>query len=195
MVKQMIEALKTNDKKKEDKKSAINVYKDYLIIGDTEGNIQTYEINSKNKINEIGKINIKNKIDLISKSPNRNICYVLSSGEVLSLNLPTLNNKTQLIKTGIEKLYINPYNKENENQILTINKKKKLKVHNVDIVQTQVSLSDTKMKEIAIEEIPNCALWFDNIFIYTNISNTYWLYLNTGKTIPVELGGICTSSI
>ena len=175
---------------KDIKISAINVYKDYLIIGDTEGNIQTYEINSKNKINEIGKINIKNKIDLISKSPNRNICYVLSSGEVLSLNLPTLNNKTQLIKTGIEKLYINPYNKENENQILTINKKKKLKVHNVDIVQTQVSLSDTKMKEIAIEEIPNCALWFDNIFIYTNISNTYWLYLNTGKTIPVELGGI-----
>ena len=112
---------------KDIKISAINVYKDYLIIGDTEGNIQTYEINSKNKINEIGKINIKNKIDLISKSPNRNICYVLSSGEVLSLNLPTLNNKTQLIKTGIEKLYINPYNKENENQILTINKKKKSK--------------------------------------------------------------------
>ena len=111
---------------KDIKISAINAYKDHLIIGDVSGNIQIYEITSKNKLNEISKQNFKNKIEQIIKSPNKNICYILSSGELFSLNLPTLDNKTQLIKTGIEKIYINPYNKENENQIMTINKKKKI---------------------------------------------------------------------
>ena len=175
---------------KDIKVSAITSFKDQLIIGDNEGNVQTYEINAKNKLNETGKINLKNKIDQILKSPKRNICFILSSGELLSLNLPTLNNKTQLIKSGIEKIYVNPYNKEYENQIITINKKKKLKIYNIDIEQSQVSLSDTKIKEIALEEIPNCALWVDNFFIYSNISNTYWLNLNTGKAISVEVGGI-----
>ena len=78
-------------------------------------------------MNETGKINIKNKVDQILKSPIRNLCFILCSGEVLSLNLPSLNNRTQLIKTGIEKIYVNPYNKEFENQIMTVNKKKKSK--------------------------------------------------------------------
>ena len=175
---------------KDVKVSAINAFKDQLIIGDSEGNVQTYVINAKNKLNETGKINLKNKIDQILKSPKRNICFILSSGELLSLNLPTLNNKTQLIKSGIEKIYVNPFNKEYENQIITINKKKKLKIYNVDMEQSQVSLSDTKIKEISLEDIPNCALWVGNIFIYSNISNTYWLNLNTGKAISVEVGGI-----
>ena len=170
--------------------SAINAYKDQFIIGDTEGNVQTYEITPKNKLNEIGKINLKNKIDCILKSPKRNICYILCSGELLSLNLPSLNNKTQLIKSGIEKIYVNPFNKEYENQILTINKKKKLKLYNVEIEQNQVSLNDNKIKEISIDEIPNCSLWVDNFFIYSNISNTFWLNLNTGKSISVEVGAI-----
>ena len=112
---------------KDIKITAINAYKDQLIIGDIEGNVQTYEITSKNKMNETGKINIKNKVDQILKSPIRNLCFILCSGEVLSLNLPSLNNRTQLIKTGIEKIYVNPYNKEFENQIMTVNKKKKIK--------------------------------------------------------------------
>ena len=175
---------------KDIKITAINAYKDQLIIGDNEGNVQAYEITSKNKLNETGRTNIKNKIEQILKSPIRNICFILCSGEVLSLNLPSLNNRTQLIKTGIEKIYVNPYNKEFENHLMAISKKKKLKIYNVDINQTQVSLSDSKIKEYVIEDIPNCAIWLENIFIYSNISNTYWLYLNTGKTIPVEVGGI-----
>ena len=72
--------------------SVINSYKDHLIVGDVEGNVQTYEITSKNKLNEIGKINLKNRIDGILISPKRNICFILISGELLSLNLPSLNN-------------------------------------------------------------------------------------------------------
>ena len=170
--------------------SVINSYKDHLIVGDVEGNVQTYEITSKNKLNEIGKINLKNRIDGILISPKRNICFILISGELLSLNLPSLNNKTQLIKSGIEKIYVNPYNKEYGNQILTINKKRKLKLYNVEIEQNQISLSDTKIKEISLDEIPNCSLWVGNYFIYSNISNTFWLNLNTGKSISVEVGAI-----
>ena len=175
---------------KDVKISAINAYKDQLIIGDNEGNVQTYEINAKNKITETGKINLKNKVEQILKSPKRNICFILSLGELISLNLPSLNNKTQLIKSGIEKIYVNPFNKEYENQIIAINKKKKLKIYNVNIEQSQISLTDTKIKDISLEDIPNCGLWVGNIFIYSNISNCYWLYLDTGKTISVEVGSI-----
>ncbi len=178
---------------KDIKISAINAYKDHLIIGDVSGNIQIYEITSKNKLNEISKQNFKNKIEQIIKSPNKNICYILSSGELFSLNLPTLDNKTQLIKTGIEKIYINPYNKENENQIMTINKKKKLKIYNIDISPGQVSLTDSKIKEIVVEEIPHYALWFNNSFIYSTSTKTFWLHLNIGKTIPLEFQ--CISEI
>ena len=44
---------------KDIKITAINAYKDQLIIGDAEGNVQTYEITSKNKLNETGRTNIK----------------------------------------------------------------------------------------------------------------------------------------
>ena len=178
---------------KDIKISTINAYKNHLIVGDTSGNIQIFEITSKNKLNEIGKINIKNKAEQILKSPNNNTCFVLSSGELFSVNLPSLNNKIQLIKSGIEKIYINPYNKENHNQIITINKKKKLKIYNVDITPGQVSISDSKIKEIIIEEVPTYGIWVNNSFIYSNNSKTYWLQLNTGKTIPIEFQ--CISQI
>ena len=118
--------------------------------------IQAYEITAKNKLIQLGEIITKNKIDQILTLQNLNICIILSSGELLSANLHSLNNKTQLLKSGVEKIFINIYNKEYQNQIIVITKKKKLKIYEIDSSQNQISLIETKNEEMNVEEIPIC---------------------------------------
>ena len=157
--------LKITDSK-DVKISSINTYKKNIIVGDTNGGIRTYEITAKNKLIQLGEIITKNKIDQILTLQNLNICIILSSGELFSANLHSLNNKTQLLKSGVEKIFINIYNKEYQNQIIVITKKKKLKIYEIDSSQNQISLIETKNKEINIEEIPICGEWVDNNLIY-----------------------------
>ena len=171
---------------KDVKISSINTYKKNIIIGDVNGGIRTYEITAKNKLIQLGEIITKNKIDQILTLQNRNICFILTSGELLSANLPSLTNKTQLIKSGIEKIFINLNNKEYHNQIMVITKKKKLKIYEIDNSQNQISLIETKNKDLAIEEIPNCGEWVNNNLIYSNSLKTFWLDLNLGKSTPIE---------
>ena len=77
---------------KDVKISSINTYKKNIIIGDTNGGLRTYEITAKNKLIQLGEIITKNKIDQILTLQSRNICLILTSGELLSANLPSLNN-------------------------------------------------------------------------------------------------------
>ena len=180
--------LKITDSK-DVKISSINTYKKNIIVGDTNGGIRTYEITAKNKLIQLGEIITKNKIDQILTLQNLNICIILSSGELFSANLPSLNNKTQLLKSGVEKIFINIYNKEYQNQIIVITKKKKLKIYEIDSSQNQISLIETKNKEINIEEIPICGEWVNNNLIYSNTLRTFWLDLNSNKSTPVEFSG------
>ena len=175
---------------KDAKITAINLHKNYLIIGYVNGAVHIYEINSKNKLSQTGEIITKNKIDQLIVLSHLNICLILTAGELLAANIPSLNNKTQLIKSGVEKVFINLYNKECINQIIVITKKKKLKIYDINNTQNNISLTDSKSKEINIEEIPNCGEWVNNNLIYSNTSKTFWLDLNSGKSSPVELQGI-----
>ena len=175
---------------KDTKITAITSFKKSIIVGDINGGIYSYEINSKNKLIQRGEIITKNKIEQILSFKNSNLCFILSSGELLSANLPSLNNKTQLIKSGIEKIFINSNNKEYQNQIIVITKKKKLKIYDIDNSKSQISLIDTKNKELNIEDIPLCGKWIDNNFVYSNNLKTFWLDLNSGKSTPIELQGI-----
>ena len=175
---------------KDTKITAIASFKNNIIIGDVNGGIYSYEINSKNKLIQKGEIFTKNKIEQILSFKHINICFILTSGELLSANLPSLNNKTQLIKTGVEKIFINSYNKEYQNQIIVLTKKKKLKIYDIDNSQSQISLIDSKNKELNIEDIPICGQWLNNNFIYSNNLKTFWLDLNSGKSTPIELQGI-----
>ena len=175
---------------KDTKITAINLHKNYLIIGDVNGGVRTYEIKPKNKLSQIGEIISKNKIDQLIVLSHLDICLILTAGELLATNLPSLNNKIQLIKSGVEKVFINIYNKECINQIIVITKKKKLKIYDINNTQNNISLIDSKYKEINIEEIPNCGEWINNNLIYSNTSKTFWLDLNTGKSSPVEIQGI-----
>ena len=175
---------------KDTKITAINLHENYLIIGYVNGAVHIYEINSKNKLTQTGEIISKNKIDQLIILSHLNICLILTAGELLAASLPSLNNKTQLIKSGVEKVFINLYNKECINQIIVITKKKKLKIYDINNTQNNISLTDSKSKEINIEEIPICGEWVNNNLIYSNTSRTFWLDLNSGKSSPVELQGI-----
>ena len=160
-----------------------------IVVGDINGGVHSYEITSKNKLNQKGEIISKTKIDQILILPSLNICFILTSGELLAADFPSLNNKIQLIKSGVEKIFINLYNKECQKQIMVITKKKKLKIYDIDN-SNQVSLVDSKNKELNIEEIPNTGEWLNNNLIYSNTSKTFWLDLITGKSSPIELQGI-----
>ena len=173
----------------ESKISSIAIHKSNVIIGDSSGAVHTYEINLKNKFSQKGEIILKNKIDQILILPLLNICFILSSGELLAAEFPSLNNKTQLIKSGVEKIFINLNNKQCQNQIMVINKKKKLKIYIVDNSQNQITLVDSKNKELNIEEIPNCGEWIDNNLIYSNITKTFWIDLISGKSTVIEIQG------
>jgi hypothetical protein len=175
---------------KDIKITAIDLHNNYLITGDANGVVHTYEIKPNNKFIQAGEITTKNKIDQIITLSNLNICLILSAGELLAANLPSLNNKTQLIKSGIEKVFINSYNKECKNQVMVVTKKKKLKIYDINSSQNNITLADSKNKEISIEEIPNCGEWINNSLIYSNTSKTFWLDLYSNKSTPVELNGI-----
>ena len=164
--------------------TSTSIFKNHLIIGDANGGIHSYEITSKNKLLQVGEITLKNKIEQIVTFADRSLCFFLSGGELYSANLPSLNNKTQQIKSGVEKIFINLYNKECQNQIIVITKKKKLKMYDFDNPQNQ--LNEQKNKEINIEEIPNSGEWMDNSLIFSNTSKTFWLDLNSSKSSPVE---------
>ena len=169
---------------KDVKITTATIFKNHLIIGDTNGGVHSYEITSKNKLLQVGEITSKNKIDQIVIFPNRNICFILTGGELLSTSLPSLNNKTQQIKSGVEKIFVNLYNKEFQTQLMVITKKKKIKIYDFDNPQNQ--LNEQKIKDINLEDIPNCGEWIDNSLIYSNTSKTFWLDLNSAKSSPVE---------
>ena len=174
---------------KESKISSIAMYKSNIIIGDANGGVHTYEINLKNKFSQKGELILKNKIDQILILPLLNICFILSSGELLAAEFPSLNNKTQLIKSGVEKIFINLYNEQSKNQILVITKKKKIKIYKIDNSKSQMTAVDSKNKELIVEEIPICGEWIDNNLIYSNNTKTFWLDLISGKSIPIEIQG------
>jgi hypothetical protein len=73
---------------------------------------------------------------------------------------------------------------------MVVTKKKKLKIYDINSSQNNITLADSKNKEISIEEIPNCGEWINNSLIYSNTSKTFWLDLYSNKSTPVELNGI-----
>ena len=91
---------------KEGKITSISMMKNIIIIADINGGVRTYEITSKNKLDQKGEFLFKTKIDQLILHKNKNICFFLTSGELSSADFPSLNNKTQLIKSGIEKIFI-----------------------------------------------------------------------------------------
>ena len=173
----------------ETKITAINIWGTNLITGDEKGVLITYEISEKKKLVEVNRTNLKNKIDKIIIPPNRKIAFVLSGGEVIYYNLPSLSYSKSLVKDkNVADMYINTVDPKYDNMLLVITKKKKLKLFDFEYSDGNAALNEQKQKDsVSVEDIPNCGFWSDNDYlIYSNGSKTIWLNIFNGKSIPVE---------
>ena len=153
---------------KEKKLSAITLYtneKNTLIItGDYFGNIDFYEITSKNKLNKTSTISIKFKIEKLICVDSLNILYVLSNNNLFTYILPNfrlvqesaIGNNPQIID------FCNNLNPSNINDILIVNKKKKILLYQYHIemqkiLKAEISNDDDKL---SCTELPNKMLFY-----------------------------------
>ena len=174
---------------KEEKITAVNIFETNLITGDVNGNLMTYKIQDKKKLQPTAKKSLKNKIEKILIPPNKKIAFVLSGGEVFYCNLPSLSTIKSLIKEkNIVDIFLNIDDPNCDNMILLLTKKKKIKIYDFEYNEQTVGLIEQKNKDsISIEEIPSCAIWTDNnYFIYSFGSKTYWINLNSLQTTVVD---------
>ena len=175
---------------KDTKITAVNIIGTNLITGDANGNITTYEITDKRKLNQVAQKTLKGKIEKILIPPERKIAFILSGGEVFFFNLPSLSYSKSLIKDkNASDIFINTDDPNCDNMLLVVNKKKKIKLYDFEYSPGNPILNEIKNKDtISLEDIPVCALWtVNNNFIYSIGSKTQWLDLNKGTSIGVDL--------
>jgi hypothetical protein len=164
--------------------TAVNIFGNDLIVGDITGGLYNFRIKDKQKLTLVNKVTLKSKIEKILILSHINTAFVLSGGEVSTYILPNLGSKNALIKDkNIADIYINDDDKEYSNHLLTISKKKKLKIFEYD--SNQAIFTEKKEKEtLSVQELPTCALWTEkNNFIYSIGNKTFWLDLNKGQAI------------
>ncbi len=175
--------VKIDDK---EKITAVNILGRELITGDSSGLVCTYKIFDKQKLQLTNKVIVgqgKAKIDKILIIASSKIAIVLSGGEVTCYNFPNLSPCRAGIKDkNITDIYINVDDQEYRKHLLTINKKKKIKIYEYDSNQ-QTLVERKENVSLSVDDTPTCAVWTDNNnFIYSNGNKTYWLDLNTGKS-------------
>lgn len=168
----------------ESKITAVEISEKMLVIGYENGILSCYEIKDGNKLFKTNQQNVKNKIDKIIIPQNIKIAFILTGGDIYIADIPTLKNFKQLAKTkDICDIYINKEDPQYDNVLLTINKKRKIKLFDFDY--TNRTLNEKKMNSISVVEIPKCGSWIDNnYFIYSNgTTKIFWLNINTGESV------------
>ena len=172
------------------KLTALNLFGPHLVLGEITGKLTSHEISSKNRLIQCKTIDKqKGKIDRILTLPDRNISFVLLSGEIHIFTIPLLQEKnTFKLKENIEKIYMNKLDKEGQGKLLCITKKKKVKICEFD-PSTNTLSEKRRDKEIYIDDIPSCGVWVGNKFVYAYGKSVAWLDLETGKSSPIEYEG------
>ena len=171
--------------------TAVNISDRNLITGDEKGNIVTYEFSKNDTLIEVRKENLsqKAKIDKIIIHPSKKNAFVLVGGEVFYANLPSLSKLAPLFKSkDFVNIFVNNEDQKYENYLLTLNKKKKIKMYEFSIQQDKPQVTEIKMKkDFALEDIPNCAIWTEkNYFVYSiydekeKKGSSNWLNFDTG---------------
>lgn len=117
----------------ESKITAIEISEKMLVIGYENGILSCYEIKDGNKLFKTNQQNLKNKIDKIIIPQNIKIAFILTGGEIYIADIPTLGNFKPLIKAkDFCDIYINKEDPQYDNVLLTINKKRKIKLYDFD---------------------------------------------------------------
>ena len=168
----------------ESKITAIEISEKMLVIGYENGILSCYEIKDGNKLFKTNQQNLKNKIDKIIIPQNIKIAFILTGGEIYIADIPTLGNFKPLIKAkDFCDIYINKEDPQYDNVLLTINKKRKIKLYDFDY--SNRTLNEKKMNTVSVVEMPKCGSWIDNnYFIYSNgTTKIFWLNIITGESV------------
>ena len=168
----------------ESKITAIEISEKMLVIGYENGILSCYEIKDGNKLLKTNQQNLKNKIDKIIIPQNIKIAFILTGGEIYIADIPTLGNFKPLIKAkDFCDIYINKEDPQYDNVLLTINKKRKIKLYDFDY--SNRTLNEKKMNTVSVVEMPKCGSWIDNnYFIYSNgTTKIFWLNIITGESV------------
>ena len=179
--------------------TAVNICDKYLITGDEKGNLCTYEFGSNDKLNKIKDTSFKSKIEKILVHPSLKAAFVLVGGEIYYIKLPSMQAIQTLFKSkDIINAFLNKDDPNYRNFILVINKKKKLKLYQMDIAQDKIVTQEKKFpKDFVLEDNPKCAIWTSkNYFVYAlsredgKQDTNNWLNLDTEKKEINEFEGI-----
>ena len=179
--------------------TAVNICDKHLITGDEKGNLIIYEFGQNDKLNKIKETSFKSKIDKILVIPSNKISYVLVGGEIYFVKLPQMQVIQSLFKSkDIVNAFLNEEQSNYKNYILIINKKKKLKLYQIDVAQDKVTTQEKKFpKDFVLEDFPKCGIWTaKNYFVYALKSEdgkqdtSNWLNLDNEKKKSDEVENI-----
>ena len=177
-----------------------DLYKDYLIVADNKGTLQSLEISKKetNKsntgytdLNKCGEVKFGHKVDQIcvSKSNDNPIVFILVEGNVEVYQVKTLTHLASL-----KQIYSNVVtiatNATYTNIILTVNKKKKVKFFEYNYEKKLFFEKNIFYeKEITLYDIPSFGnLEFcENSCYYIAGKKGYYLDLITNKNNEFEI--------
>ena len=150
-----------------------------LIIGDSSGNITIFKKNNS-KLVQHSQIQLKSKIETIIAKYKLNIFFVLSGGNLFIYDLSNFNDisprDTDIESKDLKDIIKIAENKkpEKENELLIVNKKKKILFFDYIIEMKRLKLKEYKDKDknpiiFNLEDNPEKILWYDNsICYYTN---------------------------
>ena len=179
--------------------TAVNICDKILITGDEKGNLCTYEFGQNDKLNKVKETSFKSKIEKILVHSSLKAALVLVSGEIYFIKLPLMQTIQTLFKSkDIINAFLNYDDPNYKNFILVINKKKKLKLYQLDVAQDKVTTQEKKFpKDFVLEDFPYCAIWTSkNYFVYAlkredgKQDTNNWLNLDTEKKEINEFEGI-----
>ena len=166
--------------------TAVDITGRNLITGESNGTLRVYEIKQKQFLS-ISEAKLKSKIDKICIPKSRKIAFILSGGDVYSVNLPQIGSPQQIFKSkDIANLYVNLEDKKYENKILLLQNKGKLliKIYEFDVKGETVEVNEERLaNEMYLDKLPDFAIWSEkNYFVYSlNNKKCYWLNCGTCK--------------
>ena len=173
--------------------TAVNILDDHLITGDDKGNLVTYEFSKSDTLIELKKYNCnQKKIEKIVVQNSKKYIFILTGGEVYYANMPLLNKIQPILKTkDTINIFVNNEDEKWKNHILVLNKKKKLKIYEINMAQDKVQGIEKKMvKDLVLDDYPNFGLWSSNNYFIFSLNeekdgklkgSNNWLNLDNGN--------------
>ena len=143
---------------------------DYFVIADEKGTLRVFKV-SKTGLEPQADITFsKNKpCEKIVYRHKTNHIFCLVNGEIFVYKLPKLEQICELkAKDPIVSIAINATDFSETHRILTVNKKKKIKLYELDLI-SKTFIENKTETSLSVIDIPDQYQWYGDIFVYYTI--------------------------